>query len=314
MQNVQQINYSMKKYFQHIILFLFTAYFFGCGKPGPTEVVNDLPNDESPLQIEVLAKNPEDALYTTGYDSTGLLIPPPSTDVFLFISKNIVSQQSLSISYDIAQVFFFDKNSPVILPDGKRYGFHMKKVIPPKINSIQTKEVSHIIHSGMGSSVKETVIGPKYMLSRTGILGDSLSLPYKSSVKFEYREKMMGNSHVEFTVEMPDQIIGNVTVTQNGKGEKILLLEWNKGTKDSVEIIIGGKLKSEKAATAFYKIHVKDNGRVIIPPKLIKAIPKDRFDRLVFSFVRNAVSRRVEQSFEFFTVIQNTHSIIIDYP
>lgn len=313
MQNVQQTNYSMKKYFQHSILLLFTVYFFGCGKPGPTEVVNDIPNDQEPLQIEVLAKNPEDAIYKNGYDSTGLLNPPPSTDVFLFISKNIVSQQSLSINYDIAQVFFFDKDKPFMLPNGKRFGFHLKKVIPPKINSIQTKEVNHRINYGMGSFVKDTVLGPKYMLSRMGVFGDSLFLDYSTPVKFEFRKGMMSPT-IESTVEMPEQIIGKVSVTQNGKGEKILLLEWNKGTKDSVEIIIGGKLKNEKAATAFFKLRVKDNGHVKIPPQLIRAIPKDRFDRLVFSFVRNAVSIRVEQSLDFFTVIQNTHSIIIDYP
>jgi len=304
----------MKKLFQHSILLLFTAYFFGCGKPGPTELVNDIPNDEAPLQIEVLAKNPDDALYKGAYDSTGLLTQMPQAETFLFISKNVVSEKFLSIGYDVAQVFFFDKSQPIMLPNGRMFGFRMKKVIPPKINSVQTKEVSHSIRYGMGSYVKDTVLGPKYMLSRTGIIGDLLSLNYKTPVKFEYREKWMMTSPIEFTVDMPEQIIGKVSLTQNGKGEKILLLEWNKGMKDSVEIIIGGKLKNEKAATAFFKLRVKDNGQVKISPQLLRAIPKDRFDKLFFSFVRNAVSKRVEQSLEFFTVIQNTHSIIIDYP
>jgi len=313
MQNVQQTNYSMKKYFQHSLLLLFTAYFLGCGKPGPTEVVNDIPNDQEPLQIEVLAKNPEDALYKGTYDSTGMLNQMPQAETFLFISKNVVSEKFLSIGYDVAQVFFFDKSHPVMLPNGRMFGFKMKKVIPPKINSVQTKEVPQHIRFGMGAFVRDTVLGSKYMLSRTGILGDSLSLHYNSSVKFEYREKMM-SPPIAFTVDMPEQIIGKVSVTQNNKGEKLLLLEWNKGTKDSVEIIIGGKIKNEKAATAFFKLRVKDNGQLKIAPQLIRAIPKGQFDKLFFSFVRNAVSRRVEQSLEFFTLIQNTHSIIIDYP
>jgi len=304
----------MKKYFQHIILLLFTAFFFGCGKPGPTELIDDRPSEETPLQYEVLAKNPDDALYKNGYDSTGLVTPPPPTDVFLFISKNIVSQQSLSITYDVAQVFFFDKGKPFHLPDGKRYGFHGKKVIPPRINSILTREVDYVIDYGMPASVKDTVLGSKYVLSRIGVLGDSLSLLYNSSVKFEYREKMMGPNKIEFDIAMPEQIIGNVSVSQNGKGEKVLLLTWNKASKDSVEIIVGGKLKNEKTATAFFKFHVKDNGQVIIPRGVMAAIPRDRFDRLVFSFVRKAVSRQMKSSLEFFTIIQNTHSIIIDYP
>ncbi|MCK9424834.1 MAG: hypothetical protein M0Q21_02220 [Ignavibacteriaceae bacterium] len=310
---MKQINYSMKKYFRHSILLLLTAYFFGCGKPGPTELVNDIPNDEAPLQIEVLAKNPDDALYKGAYDSTGLLNQMPQAETFLFISKNVVSEKFLSIEYNVAQVLFFDRDKPFHLPDGKDFGFLMKRVIPPKINSVRTKEVNHSIQHGRGPSVKDTVLGPKYMLSRTGNFGDSLFLTYNTQVKFEFRKEMM-SPPIEFTVKMPEQIIGKVTVTQNSNGEKILLLEWNKGTNDSVEIIIGGKIKNEKTATAFFKLHVNDNGQVKISPKLMKAIPKDRFDRLVFSFVRKAITRRVEQSLEFFTVIQNTHSIIIDYP
>jgi len=305
----------MKKHFQHIILFLFAAFFFGCGKPGPTELVDDRPSEETPLQYEVLAKNPDDALYKSGYDSTGMVMPPPSTDVFLFVSKNVVSEKSLSLSYDIAVVFFFDRRDPFILPGGKGYGYHTKRVIPPLINSIFTKEVPNNIVYGPHASMKDSVIGSKYVLSKREPFGDSLSLNYNSPVKFEYREKMMGPK-IEFSIGMPEQIIGNISVSQDGKG-KILLLSWNKATKDSkdsVEIIVGGKLKNEKAATAFLKFHVKDNGQVKIPPQLIGAIPKDRFDRLVFTFVRTAVSRRLASSLEFFTVIQNTHSIIIDYP
>lgn len=303
----------MKKYFQHIFLLLFAAFFFGCGKPGPTELVDDRPNEEDPLRYEVLAKNPDDAVYKSGYDSTGMVMPPPLTDVFLFVSKNVVSEKSLSLSYDLAEVFFFDKRNPFILPGGKGYGFHTKKVVPPRINSVNTKEVVHTIHFGPHASMKDSVLGSKYVLSRKGSLGDSLSLNYNSPVMFEYREKMMGPK-TEFSIEMPEQIIGNVSVSQNGKGEKILLLSWNKATKDSVEIIVGGKLKNEKAATAFYKFHVKDNGQVKIPTGLISVIPWDRFDRLVFTFVRTSVSRRFVSPLEFFTVIQNTHSIIIDYP
>lgn len=303
----------MKKYFQHIILSLFAAFFFGCGKPGPTELIDDRPSEEGPLRYEVLAKNPDDALYKSGYDSTGLVMPPPSTDVFLFVSKNVVSEKSLSLSYDIAEVFFFDRRDPFILPGGKGYGYHTKRVFPPLINSIFTKEVANNIMYGPHSSMKDSVLGSKYVLNRRGLLGDTLSLNYNSPVMFEYREKMMGPK-IEFSIGMPEQIIGNVSVSQNGKGEKILLLSWNKATKDSVEIIVGGKLKNEKTATAFLKFHVKDNGQVKIPTGLISAIPRDRFDRLVFTFVRTSVSRRLASSLEFFTVIQNTHSIIIDYP
>lgn len=303
----------MKKHFQHIILFLFAAFFFGCGKPGPTELIDDRPSEETPLQYEVLAKNPDDALYKNGYDSTGLLIPPPPSDVFLFISKNILSEKYLSLNYDNAQVFFFDKGKPIMLPNGKQYGCQTKKVIPPRINAILTKEVDNLIRTGPLTAQHDTVIGPKYVLRRVGLLGDSLSLHYNSSVKFEYREKMMG-SPIELNLNLPEQIIGKVSVSKNGKGENILLLTWNKASKDSVEIIVGGILKDERAATAFYKFHVKDNGQVKIPRGIMSAIPRDRFNRLVFSFVRKAVSRQMKSSLEFFTVIQNTHSIIIDYP
>jgi len=275
--------------------------------------VDDRPSEEFPLQYEVLAKNPDDALYKNGYDSTGLLIPPPPSDVFLFISKNILSEKYLSLNYDNAQVFFFDKGKPIMLPNGKQYGCQTKKVIPPRINAILTKEVDNLIRTGPLTAQHDTVIGPKYVLRRVGLLGDSLSLHYNSSVKFEYREKMMG-SPIELNLNLPEQIIGNVSVSKNGKGENILLLTWNKASKDSVEIIVGGILKDERAATAFYKFHVKDNGQVKIPRGVMSAIPKDRFDRLVFSFVRKAVSRQMKSSLEFFTVIQNTHSIIIDYP
>lgn len=303
----------MKKHFRHIILFLFAAFFFGCGKPGPTELVDDRPSEEAPLQYEVLAKNPDDALYKNGYDSTGLLMPPPPSDVFLFISKNIISEKNLSLNYDNAQVFFFDKSRPIRLPNGKQYGCQTKKVIPPRINSILTKEVDNIIRTGPMSAQQDTVIGPKYVLRRVGLLGDSLSLHYNSLVKFEYREKMMG-SPIELNLTLPEQIFGNVSVSKNGKGENVLLLTWNKTGKDSVEIIVGGIMKDERAATAFFKFHVKNNGQVIIPPKVMSAIPRNRFDRLVFSFVRKAVTLQKKSTLEFFTVVQNTHSIIIDYP
>jgi len=305
----------MKKYFQHTILLLFTAYFFGCGKPGPTELVNDNPNDEAPVQIEVLALNPDDALYKGAYDSTGLLNEMPKAENFLFISRNVVTEKLLSVGYDVAEVFFFDNAQPIVLPNGRTFGFGMRTVIPPKINAVQTREVIHSISYGMGSSVTEKILGPKYVLGRSGLVGDALFLNYDTPVDFEYRKVMMSpNAQVKFSVNMPDQIVGKVNVTQGNKGEKVLQLEWNKATKDSVEIIIGGKMKYERNATAFFKLHVKDNGQMKVPPQLIMAIPKDRFDRLVFTFVRKAVSRRVEQSLEFFTVIQNTHSIIIDYP
>lgn|GEM_PF-1460603 len=303
----------MKKHLQHSIFFLFTLYFFGCGKPGPTELVNDIHSEDAPLQIEVLAKNPEDALYKGSYDSTGMLNPKPDAQVFLFISKNIVTEKTFSTGYDIAQVFFYDFNKPFVLPGGRNFGFGVKKVIPPKINSIRTKEVNYNFHHGMGASKKDTILGPKYMLARSGNFGDSLFLNYGNAAKFEFRKEMM-SSPIEFALDMPEKISGNVTVMKNGNGEKIVLLEWNKSTKDSVEIIIGGKLKNEKNATAFFKLHVADNGQVKIPPQIISAIPKDRFDQLIFSFIRKAESRRTLQALDFFAVIQNIHSIIIDYP
>jgi len=303
----------MKTISQYILPLLVGFYFFGCGKPGPTELVDDRPNEETPLQYEVLAKNPEDALYQNGYDSTGLAAPPPLTDVFTFVSKNQISEKNGTVGFDVAEVLFLDRNNPFVSMDGKHFGYHSKKVFPPMINSLITREENNHIEYGHLASAHDTTLGPKYVLNRSGKTGDSLWLAYNAPVKFEYREKMM-DPKISFSVMMPEQIIGHISLSTDPKGEKVIHLEWNPGTKDSVEIIVGGKMKNEKTALAFFKFRVKDNGRVKIPTGFVSSIPKDRFDRLVIMFVRKAVSRRMESSLEFFTVVQNTHSIVIDYP
>lgn len=296
--------------------FLLTLIFFaGCKEPLPTELlINNLPEDQ-PLEIEVIASNPDDDFYRNGYDSTGIDPRPGNYNSIVAAVGAKITFNNFTREINHAEAFFYDRTKEIKNSKGRKIGFMTKHVASIKFNGIIAKQVPFIIKYKDNLTIKDSVIGPKYVLHniRNTVLSDSFVMPYAANYNCEIR--LQGNNVLDYNIPTPKEITGRI-ITRGNRSENNLLtaVEWNGNNNGAIEIIIGGYNTNGKNTIPLFKLKVRDNGRVIIPRQVLNAIPIERFDLLVFTLNRKIETVKNENNSNILFTSSSIHSIYINLP
>jgi len=270
----------MKKFYYISFILIFVI---GCGKESPTEVVFDTENNDN-FDIELLSKTPDDYIYYNGTDSTG---NPPENRYNAEFSINVIknSQNRVNKISVFAQAVFNDKENPVYSPDGKFLGFKTFDVKRVTFNSEIAREKSLFRRFLSNRVVKDTLLGPSYILSRNGFgFGNPTMIKYGASIDIKIVRNDL--SVVETTADIPEEITASVTTNGAPGNDLKLNLNWNGLNTGKIQIIAYGVLRSNEEKYPLFKLQTSDDGSLVIPANILANLPFERFSGLVITFLR----------------------------
>lgn len=301
----------MKNTFKYSLLLVTSLVFFRCSKPLPTELVSD---EQETIGIELISTDPNEIVYSNGYDSTGITNTVPTSSSVINLSFSKTTSRLLTYNTTIAQAYFFDKTQPVKLHSSKTIGYRTKT---PGIVSFGKKKARvtecRIKFKDQGV-VSDTSLGEYYLLYKRGKLGDQFNFVHNSSIEFELKT---GTDSYPLEIPTPLEINGELEVSgSRGKKNLEFILKWNKSGQDSIDIILGGIVKGTKETFPYYSVRILDNGKFKFPSSLLKNFPFNKFDKLVFTFIRKKI-KEVESSSilgNSYIAAQSIHNIQVDIP
>ncbi len=313
----------MKKLFTFLYYLVFLSACLiinGCDNPAPTELVQDNSSTQNPVQVEVITKDPTDEYYNNGFDTTGVANPVMAYTNVINVSGTKITVNSITTKISFAQAIFYNKNFPIKEPGGRLIGYQTLTPGKVKFNYIMANTIPYRVGYNNHGMHSDTLMGNMYALSR-GMMGPGgqFNFDYNSSINFQYIPTH-GNL-VNFDIPTPKEIIGKVVLT--GRIENKTLngeLNWNKSNpNDTIEIILGvvtkgPNSKGMNSILPLYKINTRDNGKLIIPSKLLNEIPLSKFNKLVLTFVRKFQIHYTNNGNDLFILSQSIHSITLDIP
>jgi len=299
---------TLKKYYTLFLILL----IYSCGDPSPTELIYDNTSVTEDIEIEVISPNPEEVVYTTGYDSTGIVEPVPDhlSNIYVNGIKNSSSEGNVFISYYSA--IFFDETKPINNPRGRRLGFktriNMGMVF---FNNVQADLVPHIIHIKEPGQIRDENAGMKYLKYQRGGASD---FPFNSEISFVLDPPLMRDRKIEFGIPTPKEITGQITKSgSSANGDLKLLLKWNNPGEGNIEIVIGGIETGRPDPFPLLRLRTKDDGELTIPSSITKSIPFNNFNEIVFSFIRQKIKNdsSLSELNDPFVVARSIHNIKI---
>ncbi len=308
---------QMKKLIFYLdIILLVTAGFIlsSCNNPAPTELVQDNPSTQNQVQYQVITKDPTDAFYSNGYDTTGVTTVIPSNVNVINISGTKVTENNSTRKFSFAQALFVDKSHPVMGPGGRLIGYMSSTPGLLMFNGVTADSTPYRIRFSYQGNILDSLLGNMFVVNR------QFNFNYGSQVHVQYylRRGMHGGpigSPIDFYVPTPNEINGTVRI-KGHQSDKSLTgeVEWNSlNPADSVDLIIGAVSKTGSTFPLF-KIRTLDKGNLVIPPKLLNDIPATIFNKFVFTFIRRFRVTHSEHGQAYFIFSQSIHSIIIDIP
>ena len=301
----------MKLIIKYITLFLSFIIINGCDKPTPTQLIER----EDFLEIELITKDTEDELYSSGYDSTGYVYNPSRGFTNIITVSGIkTSYNNFTLSASHAQAIFFDKDSLVFSPDGRFIGYETRVLGTTDFNGKRANLVPFRIrfkNRNNGNHI-DTTLGFRHVLHhRFGNLNDDFNFQYNSSVSFDFTP-FVGNP-VHFSLPTESEINGNVRIDGQA-GSLRCNINWNTGSSDKFEIIIGGELRMGGRVLPLYRLRTRDDGSLEIPGTLLNQMPLNKFNRLIFSIIRKNEFHIENNENELFILSQSIHNLVVDIP
>lgn len=304
----------MKSFKTYFLLFL-VIIISGCKEPLPTELLINNSSEDLPLEVEIIASNPNDDFYRNGYDSTGIDPRPGEYNSIVSAVGAKITFNNLTREISHAEAFFFDRTRQITAQNGRALGFMTKPIGSIKFNGTIARQIPFIIKFRGSGVLKDSVVGPKYVLHsvKNSLLGDSFTFPFSSSYNCEI--KLQGNNVLTFNIPTPKEITGRI-ISRGSRADNNLLtaIEWNGNNSGTIEIIIGGFTLDGRNTIPLFKLKVRDNGRVIIPKQVINSIPKNRFDLIVFTLNRKIETVNRENNSNILFSASSIHTIYFDLP
>ena len=292
---------SLIKYF--LLLFLIGLYL-GCNNPQPTALIED----EDPIEIEVLTKNPAEPT-SFGIDSTGLNDNPARFTNVITVAGIKQTIRGISFKSSFAQAAFFDKTKPVFGINGKLIGY--STLTPGNVFFSNQKAERRQFRIRYGVN-KDTSLGLRYVLHRRGILGDPFNFDFNSNINFRFVPDI--SSAVSFDIATPPEIFLNYRLAGSKSNKNLnLLLEWNAGNVKNFEILISIIDDPRNIVFPLYKIKTADDGKFAMPKKLLEELAA-RFDKLEFTLTRKFEKQQGTGIAELIVVSQSINSISVDIP
>lgn len=296
-----------------LALILTTLLLTGCDKPAPTELVAD-ENFDDPLQVEVIAKDTANEYYSNGYDTTGVVEQ-------LYRFSNIIALSGVKVTYknntyesSIAQAVFFDRNFPIYAPSGRLLGYRTHTPGDVEFDNKKARRVPLRIRYRSGNSILDTLLGFQYLLfNKNNSPGDPFTFPYNSSVNFSYKP-IPGNAQT-FPILTPDEVNAEIRLTGSSKDKSLAVnLTWNKTLQPEIEVVIGVIATGRRESLPLYRLKTRNDGSLKIPVNLLLKIPRNQYNRIVFTLMRRYEKRHNNNNIDLYVLSQSTHSIVADIP
>ena len=301
----------MKKILIYLTILIFGFILFSCDKPAPTQLVDDTNNE---LEVELLNKDLENP-YSIGTDTSGITQDLTGITNLISISGIKITNENRTSEFSLAQAMFFDKSIPIKYSDGRILAY--KTIIPGtiKFNGIEAHIVPYRIRYREGGIPKDTLVGNKYLLYNIfGGFPDPFFFNYNANVSFEF-DPILPGENISFNIPTPNQINGAISVSGNKNNKNLVAtLRWNGIGEKKVSIIIGLIRPGQLQSVPVYRMKTPDDGELIIPGRYLNQLPLDRFEKIVFTFVRSFEGYHGSGNNELLVSSQSIHSIVIDIP
>ena len=91
-------------------------------------------------------------------------------------------------------------------------------------------------------------------------------------------------------------------------------INWNAIGEKRVLVIIGLIRRDQLQSVPVYKMKTRDDGKLRIPGRYLNQLPLDRFEKIVFTFVRSYEGYHENGNNDLLVSSQSIHSIVIDIP
>jgi len=301
----------MKKILTYLIISATAFILFSCDKPAPTQLIDDTTDE---FEVELLNKDLDNP-YSSGTDTSGITQDLTGVTNLISVSGIKITTENRTNEFSLAQAMFFDKSKPIKYSDGRLLAY---KTITPgtiKFNGIEARLDSFKIRYRDGGVSKVATLGQKYVLyNLLWGLPDPFYFDYESNISFQFTPSGSGNN-IEFNIPTPFEITGNVLLSGR-RTEKNLeaTLRWNPRGEKRISVIIGVKDTGRVISIPIYRMRTPDDGELRIPGRYLNQLPLDRFEKIVFTFVRSYEGYRGSGANELLVSSQSIHSIVIDIP
>jgi len=301
----------MKKLLTYLIISASLFILVSCDKPAPTQLIDDTNND---LEVELLNKDLDNPS-SNGTDTSGITQDLTGVTNLISVSGIKITTENRTNEFSLAQAMFFDKSKPIKYSDGRLLAY--KTVIPGtiKFNGTEAHIVPYRIKYREGGTPKDTLIGGKYLLYNIANgLPDPFYSPYGASVTFEY-VPFIGGNNISFNILTPHEINGIVSLSGSKMNKNLeATLNWNAIGEKRVLVIIGLIRRDQLQSVPVYKMKTPDDGELRIPGRYLNQLPLDRFEKIVFTFVRSFEGYHENGNNDLLVSSQSIHSIVIDIP
>jgi hypothetical protein len=294
----------MKSLIKYLLpLFLFGAYL-GCNNPQPTALVED----EDPIEIEVVTKNPAEPT-SFGVDSTGLSENPARFTNVITVAGIKQAVQGVSFKSSLGQAVFFDKSKPVYGMHGRLLGFSTLTPGNVFFNNQKAQLRQFTVKHGVN---RDTSLGLRYVLHKRGFLGDPFDFEFNSKINFRFVPDI--SSSVSFDIATPPEIFLSYRLAGTKANKNLsLVLEWNAGFVKNFEVLISIVDDQRNIVFPLYKIKTVDDGNFVMPKKLLEELA-GRFDKVAFTLTRKYEKQQGNGINELFVVSQSINSISVELP
>jgi len=301
----------MKKILTYLIISASIFILFSCDKPAPTQLVDDTNND---LEVELLNKDLDNPSFS-GSDTSGITQDLTGVTNLISVSGIKITTENRTNEFSLAQAMFFDKSKPIKYSDGRLLAF--KTIIPGtiKFNGTEAHIVPYRIKYREEGTPKDTLIGFKYLLYNIfGGYPDPFYFSYNSNVSFEF-DPILPGENISFNILTPHQINGIVSLSGNKISKNLeAILSWNGKGEKRISVVVGLMRQGQLQSIPVYRMKTPDDGELRIPGRYLNQLPLDRFEKIVFTFVRSYEGYRGSGANELLVSSQSIHSIVIDIP
>lgn len=304
---------KMKIYFTYILL---SALFIitGCDKFAPTELVGN-GEDSDNYEIEVIGSDLDNEFFSSGYDTSGVTTELRLHGSVISVSGIKLTHNGSTQQISSAQAFFADTSKPVFSVSGKFIGYNTITPGIVRFNSETARQVNFRLRFRDHGSLTDTILGKKYELfnSNRRFFDDDFVYPFNSNVQFSFIPFL--SQPVELNIPTPKEVTGYVRLNYStGKQHGFAELKWSADFKDNFFVIVGGVHSSGQMVFPIFRIRTADDGSLYLPASLFKNIPKSRFNKLSFSFIRRHENSVQIDQYRMHINSQSIHTIFVDFP
>jgi hypothetical protein len=302
----------MKKILTYLIISASIFFLVSCDKPAPTQLVDDTNND---FEVELLNKDLDNEYYNSGSDTSGITQNLTGITNLISVSGIKITDKIRTRNFSLAQAMFFDKSKPIKYSDGSLLSYQTLTPGTIKFNGTEANIIPYRIRFRDMEMQRDTLVGSKYLLYNIfGGFPDPFYFSYNASVSFEF-DPFIGGNDISFTIPTPQEITGSVTLTGKRINENIQArLNWNSGNTKKILVIVGLIRPNQISSVPVYKFRAADDGEMRIPERLLNQLPLDRFEKIVFTFIRSYESYQGNGNNNLLVSSQSIHSLVIEIP